>query len=146
MACNNNLKNRNYKSVVTAYNNTTQAYVATGTQLNILGQPALDAGCSGNAVNGGFNILHSGTYRISYDVTSVPTAAGIQTLQMYNNTLAMPCAVVSDTTVANSTITQHIETTVYIPVCCNNQPTITLNVSGVAGEVTHICANVTRLA
>lgn len=146
MACNGNLKNRNYKSVVTAYNNTTQAYTANGTQINVLGQTAVDAGCSVNAVNGGFNILHSGTYRISYDVTSTPTTAGAQTLQMYNNTLAMPCAVTTNTTVANAAITQHVETTVYIPVCCNNQPTITVNIAGVAGNVTHVCANVTRLA
>lgn len=146
MACNGNLKNRNYKSVVTAYNNTTQAYAATGTQLNILGQTVLDTGCSINAENGAFKIRNSGTYRFSFDVTSIPTAAGTQTLQMFNNTMLMPCAVVADTTTANGVKTQHIETTVFIPVCCNNQPTITLNISGVAGTVTHICANATRLA
>ena len=145
MAC-NNLKNRNYKSVVTAYNNTTQAYTAAGTQLNILGNTALDAGCSIDVQGGGFKINHSGTYRIAFDVTSVSTDAGIQTLQMYNNTIAMPCASVAKTTTANGTITQHIETTVYLPVCCNNQPIITLNIAGVAGSVTHICANATRLA
>lgn len=145
MAC-NNLKNRNYKSVVTAYNNTAQAYTAAGTQLNILGNTALDAGCSIDVQGGGFKINHSGTYRIAFDVTSVPTDAGIQTLQMYNNTIAMPCAFVANTTTANGTITQHIETTVYLPVCCNNQPVITLNIAGVAGSVTHICANATRLA
>ena len=145
MAC-NTLKNRNYKSVVTAYNNTTQAYTAAGTQLSILGNTALDAGCSVDAQSGGFKINHSGTYRFTFDVTSIPAAAGIQTLQMYNNTIAMPCASIADTTTASGTITQHIETTVYVPVCCNNQPVITLNIAGVAGDVTHICANATRLA
>lgn len=146
MACNSNYKNRNYKSAVTAYNNTAQTYTADGTQLNILGTTVLDTGCSINAENGGFTINHTGLYRIECDVTSTPTTAGSQILQFYKDTIAMPCAVTTDTTTADTTLTQHIETTVLIPVCCAYQPTIALNISGTAGDVIHMCTNVTRLA
>ena len=146
MACNSNYKNRNYKSAVTAYNNTAQTYTADGTQLNILGQTVLDTGCSINAVNSGCTIEHSGLYRIECDVTSTPTTAVSQVLQLLRDTNVMPCAVTTDTTTADTTLTQHIETTVLIPVCCNNQPTIGVKLSGTAGSVSHLCMNVTRLA
>ena len=78
MACNNCKCWQ--KSAQAAYNDAAQAYVAAGTQISILGNLVTDTGESITATSGGFRINNGGLFRISFDVTSTPTAAGAQVL------------------------------------------------------------------
>lgn len=143
MAC----TNKQYqKSVQTAYNNATQAFVATGTPIAVLGNLVTNNGCSIDTGTSGFTINKSGLYRISYDVTYTPAGAGVAVIQLYNNTVAYPCATAQQTVASGSVYTDHIETIVNIPACCSVTPVITAQISGVAGAVNHVCASVTKLA
>lgn len=146
MACNSKLKNAHYKSAQNAYNNAAQAFVAAGTPVNVLGILNTDTGCSIDTVTGGFVVSSSGLYRISYDVVFTAGGAGTAELKLLKDTAALPCADAQVTTVANNIYSLHIETTVYIPVCCNGAPTISAALGGVAGTISHVCASVVKLA
>lgn len=145
MAC-NNCKNAYQKSAQAAYNNAEQTYVAAGTNINVLGNLITDTGVSISAQTGGFRINNGGLFRVSYDVTSTPAAAGAQVIQLYNGSSAMPCAIATDTVAADGIITQHIETVIRLATCCAMQPTISARISGVAGTINHVCASVVKLA
>ena len=145
MSC-NNCKNAYQKSAQAVYNNAEQAYVAAGTNINVLGNLITDTGVSISTQTGGFRINNGGLFRVSYDVTSTPAAAGAQVIQLYNGSSAMPCAIATDTVAADGVITQHIETVIRLATCCAMQPTISARISGVAGTINHVCASVVKLA
>ena len=145
MSC-NNCKNAYQKSAQAAYNNAEQAYVATGTNINVLGNLITDTGVSISTQTGGFRINNGGLFRVSYDVTSTPAAAGAQVIQLYNGSNAMPCAIATDTVAADGIITQHIETVIRLATCCAMQPAISARISGVAGTINHVCASAVKLA
>ena len=144
MSC--NCKNAYQKSAQAAYNNAEQTYVAAGTNINVLGSLITDTGVSISAQTGGFRINNGGLFRVSYDVTSTPAAAGAQVIQLYNGSSAMPCAIATDTVAADGVITQHIETVIRLATCCAMQPVISARISGVAGTINHVCASVVKLA
>lgn len=146
MACNQRLKNSHYKSAQNAYNNTEQTMAATATPVNVLGVLNTDTGCAIDTNAGGFLIQCSGLYRISYDVVFTAGAAGTEVLQGMKDAAALPCMTAQATVAADGSVTLHAETTVYIPVCCGNTPTISAFMSGVAGTVNHVCASVVKLA
>lgn len=146
MACNSKLKNAHYKSAQNAYNNAAQAFVDAGTPVNVLGILNTDTGCSIDTVTGGFVVSSSGLYRISYDVVFTAGGAGTAELKLLKDTAALPCADAQVTTVANNIYSLHVETTVYIPVCCNGAPTISAALGGVAGTISHVCASMVKLA
>lgn len=145
MSC-NNCKNAYQKSAQAAYNNAEQTYVAAGTNINVLGSLITDTGVSISTQTGGFRINNGGLFRVSYDVTSTPAAAGAQVIQLYNGSSAMPCAIATDTVAADGIITQHIETVIRLATCCAMQPVISARISGVAGTINHVCASVVKLA
>lgn len=92
------------------------------------------------------NVKASGLYRIGFDVTLDPTAAGTAIIQMTKDGVAMPEAVATVTTVANTLITVHVETTRYIAVPCHvNSPAYGVVSSGVAGTVTHVTGYAVKL-
>lgn len=146
MSCNNRLKNSHYKSAQNAYNNATQAFTAAGTNVAVLGVLNTDTGCSIDTVTGGFQINASGLYRVAYDVTFTPSAAGVAVLQGLKDTATLPCLNAQETVAADAVYTIHAETTIYIPVCCNGTPTISATLGGVAGTISHVCASVVKLA
>ena len=145
MSC-NNCKNAYQKSAQAVYNNAEQAYVAAGTNINILGNMITDTGVSISTQTGGFRINNGGLFRVSYDVTSTPAAVGAQVIQLYNGSSAMPCAIATDTVAADGVITQHIETVIRLATCCAMQPVISARISGVAGTINHVCASAVKLA
>ena len=145
MSC-NNCKNAYQKSAQAAYNNAEQAYVAAGTNINVLGNLITDTGVSISTQTGGFRINNGGLFRVSYDVTSTPAAAGAQVIQLYNGSSVMSCAIATDTVAADGIITQHIETVIRLATCCAMQPTISARISGVAGTINHVCASAVKLA
>lgn len=144
MSC--NCKNAYQKSTQTAYNNTEQAYPADGATVAILGNLATDTGVSIDTQTGGFQICTGGLFRVSYDVTSTPSAAGAQILQLYNGASPLPCAITTDTVAADGIITQHVETVLRLATCCAVQPSISARISGVAGTINHVCASAVKLA
>ena len=141
-----NCKNAHQKSAQTAYNNAAQAYVAEGTTVTILGSLATNTGVSLATQAGGFRVNNGGLYRVSYDITSTPGAAGAQVVQLYTDAAPMPCAITTDTVAADGIITQHVETIVRLATCCAIQPTISARISGVAGTINHVCASAVKLA
>lgn len=146
MACNQKLKNPHFKSAQNAYNNSAQTFVAAGTPINVLGVLTTDTGCSIDTTTGGFNVSHSGLYRISYDVTFTPSAAGVSVIQGFKDTVALPCMNTQTTVAAGSVYSLHMETTIYIPVCCNMTSNISATISGAAGTINHVCASMVKLA
>lgn len=134
------------KSAQQAYNTTTQAYEATGTTLNLAGTVGTDCGCSIETNISNLEIESSGLYYISADVTSTPTAAGAQVIQFYNNGVAMPSSIATDTTTTGSTITQHIETIQAFSACCTIKPLISLRISGATGDVNYVRISAVKLA
>lgn len=128
------------------YNNAIQPYVATGTALNILGTKATSAGCCVETTTGGFVVRDSGLYRFSFDITSIPTAAGVQIVQLFKDNIPLPCAITTDNVLAtDGTITQHVEAVLMVGTCCNIRPAITLQISGVTGSVTHLAGSAIKL-
>ena len=144
MSC--NCKNVHQKSAQAAYNAALQTYTAEGTTINVLGTQITDTGCSITTQSGGFRINAGGLFRVSFDVTSTPGAAGAQVLQLYNGSTPMPCAMTTDTVGAGGEITQHVETVVRLATCCAIQPVISARLSGAAGTVSHVCASAVKLA
>ena len=146
MSCNCKLKNAHYKSAQNAYNNSTQTFTAAGTPISVLGILNTDTGCSLSTGTGGFIVEHSGLYRVSYDVTFTPSAAGVAVLEGLKDTTILPCMTAQATVAAGSVYTLHAETAIYVPVCCNGSPTISATISGVAGSINHVCASAVKLA
>lgn len=144
MSC--NCKNEYQKSAQTAYNNAEQAYAAAGTTVAILGNLATDTGVSIDTQTGGFQICSGGLFRISYDVTSTPAAAGAQVLQLYSDVTPLACAITTDTVAEDGIITQHVETVIRLATCCAIHPSISARISGVAGTINHVCASAVKLA
>lgn len=145
MSC--NAKSPYAKSCVRVYNNAEQAFVADpATIIALQGDVVVDSGCSLKLNASNVQILKSGLYHISADVTYTPTAAGEAVVQLYRDGIAMPCAISAETVAADTIYTTHIETDILVNVCCINQPSITVRIGGVAGTVNHICAGVLKLA
>lgn len=142
--CNNT---RYQKSIVRAYNNSTQTITADQTTLALQGAQVVNSGCSVGVETAAYRIRTGGIYHISADVTLTATAAGTATVQIALNTVALPCAVSTVTTAANGTYTVHVETDISVPCCpAVGGRTVTITAGGVAGTVTHVCSGVTRLA
>ena len=100
----------NVRSCSTTYTNSNQTVAEAVTTLSILGGEVTSTGKCINAQASGFNVKASGLYRIGFDVTLNPTAAGTAVIQMTKDGVAMPEAVATVTTVANALITVHVET------------------------------------
>ena len=146
MACNCNVKNIHYKSAQTAYNNADQTFAAAGLQVAILGNLGTDTGCAITTQSGGFRVNARGLYRISYDVTYTATAAGTGIVQLYRDSVALPCAIAQDTVTAAGVNTAHVETVISLNSCPSVNPVISAQISGVAGVVNHVCASMVKLA
>ena len=134
------------KSAQQAYNTTAQPYVATGTNLNILGTQCTDCGCSIDTGATGMTVESSGLYYISAAVTSDPTEAGPQVVQLFNNGVAVPCSVSTVTTTAGSTVTQHVEAVLPVSACCALKPTFSVRISGADGIVNFVRMTAFKLA
>ena len=136
----------NVRSSSTTYTNSNQTVTEAVTTLSILGGEVTSTGKCINAQASGFSVKASGLYRIGFDVTLDPTAAGTAVIQMTKDGVAMPEAVATVTTVANALVTVHVETTRYIAVPCHvNSPAYGVVSSGVAGTVTHVTGYAVKL-
>lgn len=139
--------NRKYqKSAQAAYNAAPQAYVVVGTQIDVLGTQTVDTGCAITAQTGGFRVNCGGLFRVSYDVTSTPSAAGTQSIQLYRDGVAIPGAISTDTVTADGVITQHVEKVLLLSTCPAVTPTITAQIGGVAGTISNVNASMIKLA
>lgn len=143
MACENRCWQ---KSAQQAFAQGAQAYAAEGTNVMIRGALATDTGESIETDAGAFRFVHGGLFRVSVDLTTTPTAAGDQVLQLYLDGVPMEDAIATDTVAANGVVTQHVETVRRIVTCCALTPRVTARVSGVAGVINHVSANAVKLA
>lgn len=133
-------------NIQTAYNNATQTFDVTGGTINVLGTQICDLGCAVDTGVTGFSINRGGVYRISYDVIFEGTGAGTAEVQLYNGTTPLPCSYSKFVVAAGGIYPMHIETTIPLKACYAVQPVITAQVSGAAGNITHVCASVVKLA
>lgn len=144
MTCGN--RNGQCRSAQTAYNDIAQPFVATGTPIIILGTSATDTGASIETEPTVFKIKNSGLYRISYDVDLTADAAGTVNVQLYDGQTPLPCATAYRTTAADLEYAIHVETTLQLNTCCMFRHMIGARISGIAGEITHVCASCVKLA
>lgn len=134
------------KSCVRVYNNTTQAFTDALTPLTLKGVPVVESGCSLTLNTDNITVNKSGLYHFSADVTFTPSAAGVAIVQLYKDGVALPCAISQETVASGSVYTEHVETDLCINTCCMTRPSITVDISEVAGTVNHICAGAVKLA
>lgn len=73
-------------------------------------------------------------------------AAMIDFDELYKDGVALPCAISQWTVASGSTYTAHLETDLCLVTCCANHPIVTLNISGVTGNVNHTCVGMCKLA
>lgn len=154
------------KSCIRCYDNENQDLNTVATPVSIDGVTVVDSGCSIQLQNQGFQIVKSGLYHISADVTvtagstssasatsssattiSSASSSNLVTVQLYKSNQALPCAIAKATVSGTDTI--HVETDLYLVACCAQQPVITVNVNGataVTNAITHVCAGCTKLA
>ena len=140
------MNNRYAKSCVRVYNPVDQAFAATAAPLVLKGTTVVNTGCSLCAEATDIKVLNSGLYHISADVTITPTASGIVTIQLYKDGVALPCAIVQQTVTSGDAYALHVETDACINTCCMNNPLITVQLSGVSGNVNELCVGMLKLA
>lgn len=145
MICGNTLKNCKVRSAQTAYNDAEQAFVATGTPITILGVKATDTGIAIDTESTVFDINASGIYRISYDVDLTAGGAGVVTLQLYDGLNPLPCSVAARTVATDLEYAIHVETVLALNTCRAVSHAIGARISGVAGNITHVCASCVKL-
>lgn len=146
MSCNCRANSPYAKSCIRTYNNTVQPFTEALTTLNLEGTPVVDSGCSLSLNGSSVSINKSGLYHLTADVTYTATGAGVAVVQLYQNGVAMPCAISQQTVAAADVNTAHVETDICAGVCCANRPVITVAISGVAGDVNHVCFGALKLA
>ena len=140
-------KHRNYKSAQVALNTAPQTIAATGTSVSVLGSLVTDTGCSVKTTNTGFQINASGLYAIRYAITFNATDAGILSIQLLKDGIAIPGTLTQNTVAAGETYTFVAEApALVVGTCCNICPNITAVISDVAGTVSYVSASVVRLA
>lgn len=145
MSCNG--RNPYAKSIVRVYNDAPQAFLADPvTTLALEGTPVADCGCSLRLNAASIQAVKSGLYHFSADVTFTATTAGDAVVQLYKDGVALPCAISTQTVVAGSVYTAHVETDLVINTCCISCPAISLRIGGVEGTVNHVCAGALKLA
>lgn len=133
------------RAVQTAYNNTTLAVTSALTVVPILGSHVCDCGYDLAAITNGFRVRKNGVYRFSFDVTFTATTAGTVTASLYLDETPLPCASSSETVGDNSLTTLHVETTIPVNACCVYRPVLTCRTSGLAGNVSHVCASAIKV-
>lgn len=139
-------KNQYAKSCIRVYNPVSQTVTATATPITLAGTPVVDSGCSLTLNPASIRVNKSGLYRFSADVIFNPTAAGTLVVQLYQDGIAIPSAIASDTAETGNLVPIHIETDLCLNVCRVNCPVIALVTSGVAGSVTNVSFGALKLA
>lgn len=106
--------------------NTTSAVLGANSLLP-LGNIVRRFGCALDLNGNGINIADQGYYDVKASVTYTPSAAGVLTVQLMADGVAVPGAVASVTAVAGSTYNLNVVSMVRR--CCSNAGTLTLMVN-----------------
>lgn len=134
------------KSTLTMLNTASQPFVAEGTFLTPGGQME-KTGCSLTTSLQGIRILSDGLYTASGAVTFTPDATGTVVIALYKNGALLPCSVRTMTVTSTTVYTVDAIAPAFEGEACRViHPDITVRISGVAGTVSRLCLNVTRLA
>lgn len=135
------------RSVVRYYNNASQALTAgAATTLTLAGSKVVNSGAAISVQPGSYEILRTGIYHVSADVTVTGAAAGEFDLQWYMDGVPLPCTL-TKATLANAYTNQlHTETDLSFKSCCGCvDHTLTLVATPeAAATVTHICTGIIK--
>lgn len=126
------------------YNNNAQA-VVTGGQVAF---PSLcdSTGCSIGHSTSTATIKHTGLYTFNFDGFGIGTDAGVVTVQLYKDGVAVPCAVDAQTVAVGDTRNFHFSTTLVVPACCAFNPTYSVVLTGVGFTFNHAKLSIVREA
>ena len=97
-----------------------------------------------NLVNNGITLNECGYYDVTVNVTDAPTAAGAVTVMLYQDGVAVPGAVSTNTAAADSDATGVTVNAIVRVVGCSAS-TLTAVLTAGAGSVTNIAAAVVKL-
>lgn len=122
------------KSVLYTANTSTQPFVATGTIVNF-GTPVRRYGNNINVSGGNVVVDGIGYYNLDTNLTVEATGAGALLVQVFKDGVAITGASATITVAADTTYAVTIPAIVRENCCCES--TITVVVSGVAGNVTN---------
>lgn len=121
----------------------TTAQSAPANSTIILPVIARRLGCSLHPTSSGVLTNHMGYYNVTGTMTFTTPTAGLASLAVYQNGVAVPGATVSVTT-GDTTSVNTLTVTVPIRVRCGESSTITLVNAGVAANITSASLEVSR--
>lgn len=99
-----------YRSTAEFYNASSQTLTSTATALALLGTEVTDTGVAVDANSNGIGVNYTGTYEAEFDAVVSATTAGLVTLQIYLDGVALPetartvTASVGNTAISTGTI------------------------------------------
>lgn len=149
MSCSNSVKNRNMKSCARYYNNNTQTLTVGNTLQLALGTKVVDTGVSIEAQPQSLTTTTKGLYHISADIALDTVTAGNVTYSVYMDGVQLPCTLKPLTLVADSEISVHTETDLYLDACCcsvSHTFTFVLTSTTGAGTVNNFCVGIIKEA
>lgn len=143
------LRNAHYKSTEQFFGATNTTVEAGNISTNpVRIQPLRNITETGVAIEDGV-ILATGTYRVSADVTLEGTTAGVMTIAIEDNGVALPETVRSATVGVGETVSISTETVRYWQTCCgmNHALDLVIYSDGTAvADITLIAGNIIKLA
>ncbi len=102
-------------------------------------------GCAADLNGNSINITEAGYYDVDISVTAEPTAAGIVTVTLYNNGVAVPGATASaSVSTAGNPLNVSIASVVRVP-CGGSSGSLSAVLTGTAATVTNIATVVEKL-
>lgn len=141
------------KAAINTFNSGTQAValggtIALGASSQQFGKKSCDRNCGDYILrlNGnGITAAERGFYKANVSVTAAPTAAGIVTVTMFNNGVAVPGATASGSvSTANNPTNLSFTADIYVP-CSGPAANLTLVLTGTASNVTNVAVTVEKL-
>lgn len=129
------------KSLIYAANNLSQT-VAAGDNINF-GSIVRRYGCNLNLSGGNVAVSGAGYYDVSVNISATPITAGLMTLKLYKNGVAIPGAEASFTVGADTIYPMSFSAV--IRQTCAVDTAITAELSGVGADVTNAAIEVIKL-
>ncbi|MCH5211007.1 MAG: hypothetical protein J1F01_08610 [Oscillospiraceae bacterium] len=102
-------------------------------------------GCNINLSGSGITLTGAGYYDVDASITAAPTAAGIVTVTLFKDGVAVPGATASATaTAANDNVSLSINSLVRLQ-CCDDSSTLTLVLTGTESVINNASIVVEKL-
>ena len=140
-------KNPRYKSIVMTNNTSSQTLTSTPTPLTLVGTVITNTGVAINPETSGIEIAYPGSFLVTADVIFTATTAGVVTLQLYSDGVALAESTISVTVPVGTTVINTSTVRRFIPNCQNPiSIQVYANTDGTAvGEVTKVTSKAIKL-